>query len=80
MEVRFLRGRMMRQVIEKSFLDWSRDHNQKIQARGIEALLALKAKTITAQSNANSRCVWPSVFEHRNSRYLSRRMDSFGQL
>ena len=65
----------MRQVIEKSFLDWSREKNQKIQARGIEALLALKAKTITAHSNANSRCVWPSVFENRNSRYLSRRME-----
>ena len=65
----------MRQVIERSFLDWSRGKNQRIQARGIEALLALREKAITAQSNAKSRCVWPSVFENRNSRYLSRRME-----
>ena len=34
----------MRQGIEKAFLDWSRDKNPKIQARGISAILAQRAK------------------------------------
>ena len=66
---------MMQQVIEKSFLDWSRSKNQKIQARGIAAILEQKAKIVAQnQMTQNSRCVWPSVFDNRETRYLSRKM------
>ena len=34
----------MRGVVEKSFLDWSRDKNQRIRAKGIAAILTQKLK------------------------------------
>lgn len=65
----------MKQGIEKAFLDWSRDKNPKIQARGISAILAQRAKVAdNAKALGTTRCVWPNSFGQTESRYLSRRV------
>ena len=65
----------MQQIIEKGVFDWSRSPARKVQSRGIVAILEQRAKVIAqSQSGAVSRCVWPSIFENKSSRYLSRRM------
>lgn len=65
----------MRQGIEKSFLDWSRDKNPHIQAKGIAAILSQKAKVIkNTKAAGTTRCVWPSASVKSDSRYLSRRI------
>lgn len=65
----------MQQVIEKNIFDWSRSSVKKVQASGIVAILEQKAKIVAqTQGRAASRCVWPSIFDNRSSRYLSRRM------
>lgn len=65
----------MREVIEKSFLDWSRDKNQRIRARGIAAILTQKIKSSdSSYIPASTKCVWPSSTTKSDSRYLSRRV------
>lgn len=65
----------MRQVIEKSFLDWSRDKTPRIQARGWAAVLEQKERAAAlAKVSNSSRFVWPSSFEKGGSRYISRRI------
>ena len=65
----------MRGVVEKSFLDWSRDKNQRIRAKGIAAILTQKLKSDGSSSiSTSTRCVWPSSTSKNDSRYLSRRI------
>lgn len=64
----------MRHVIEKSYFDWSREKNSRIQSRGIAAILSQRAKIIeNTKSAGTTRCVWPSAVKG-DSRYLSRRV------
>lgn len=65
----------MRQVIEKSYLDWSRDKNPRIQSRGLAAVLSQKAKIMeNVKATGTTRCVWPTATVKSDSRYLSRRI------
>ncbi len=68
----------MRQMIEYSFLDWTREKSSRVQSRGITALLAQRVQTNlvvkTAQSSSSGRCTWPSATDKAGSRYLSRRI------
>ncbi len=68
----------MRQMIEASFLDWTREKSPKIRSRGISAILAQRVQTApaikTTKAAGSSRCTWPSVAEKAGSRYLSRRI------
>ena len=51
----------MRGVVEKSFLDWSRDKNQRIRAKGIAAILTQKLKSDgSSPISTSTRCVWSS--------------------
>ena len=38
----------MRQVIEKSFFDWSRDKTPRVQVRGLAAVLEQRVKAVAA--------------------------------
>lgn len=65
----------MRQTIEKSFFDWSRDKTPRVQSRGIAAIIPQQVKNINAAKSANStRCVWPSAVSKGDTRYLSKRV------
>lgn len=65
----------MRQMIEKSFLDWSRDKTPKVQVRGLAAVLEQQAKAVAAvKSSGTARFVWPSAEQKSSSRYMSRRI------
>lgn len=65
----------MRQVIEKSFLDWSKNKAPKIQMRGLATILEQQAKATAAiKASSSARFLWPSAEEKGTSRYLSRRI------
>ncbi len=65
----------MRDVVEKSFLDWSRDKNQRIRARGIAAILTQKMNSVdVSRRSISTKCIWPSYTTKSDSRYLSRRI------
>lgn len=65
----------MRQSIDKSFFDWSRDKSPKIQSRGIAAIVQHSIKEgQTGKSAGTTRCVWPTSLAKGETRYLSRRI------
>lgn len=65
----------MQQIIEKSYFDWSRDKNPKIQAKGWAEILEQREKALAAARQSKSaRFLWPSAEEKGNSRYMSRRI------
>lgn len=65
----------MRQVIEKSFFDWSRDKTPRVQVRGLAAVLEQRAKAVAAvKASGTARFVWPSAEQKSFSRYMSRRI------
>jgi hypothetical protein len=65
----------MRQSFDKSALDWSRNKERKIVARGISAILTQRISTKEPTKFVSStRCVWPTSTDSNDSRYLSRRV------
>lgn len=65
----------MRQIIEKSFFEWSRDKTPRIQSRGIAALVQQQVRsTANAKGVSAGRCVWPAAMTKGETRYLSRRV------
>lgn len=67
----------MRQVIDKSYLDWSRDKQKQIRAKGAIAVAMLSQKNMVLGSSgvkSSARCVWPLAMAGDDSRYISKRM------
>lgn len=65
----------MRQGIEKTFFDWSRDKSPRIQSRGIAAIVQNPVKfSAGSRPVGTTRCVWPTSLAKGDTRYLSRRI------
>lgn len=67
----------MRQVIKKSFLDWTRSKGPKIQARGVAAVAMFSQKVDAVgniQTSGTTRCVWSDMQSRSTSRYLTRKV------
>ena len=65
----------MHQVIKKSFFDWSREKNTRIQARGALAIALISQRNmLSKEDRPASRCVWPMTAVKGDSRYMSRRI------
>ena len=67
----------MRQLIERSAFDWSKDKSRRIMAKGVAAVALLSNRT-DANGNlvfsGSTRCVWNNLKSKSDSRYLNRRV------
>ncbi len=71
----------MQNILKETKFDWSRDKTEVVvQRRGIASLVApamVFGKTpASVPSAVRSRCVWPSIWDNSDSKYLSRRVRS----
>ena len=67
----------MRELIEKSAFDWSKDKNKRIMAKGVAAMAMLSHRVDTNGnliSNGSTRCVWDNLQCKSDNRYLKRRV------
>jgi hypothetical protein len=67
----------MKQLIEMSAFDWSKDKNRRITAKGVAAI-AMLSNRMDAKGNivfnGSTRCVWNNLNNRSDSRYLKRRV------
>ena len=67
----------MRQLIERSAFDWSKDKSQRIMVKGVAAVAMLSNRTDVHGNivfNGSTRCVWNNLKSKSDSRYLNRRV------
>ena len=67
----------MRQLIEMSAFDWSKDKNRRIMAKGVAAMAMLSNRADSKGNlifNGSTRCVWSNLKNKSDSRYLNRRV------
>ena len=65
----------MHQVIKKSYLDWTREKDSRVQARGAIAVAMISQKNLMSkEAKAVSRCLWPMTAVKGDSLYMSRRV------
>ena len=67
----------MKQFIEKSAFDWTKDKDRRITAKGVAAVSML-SRRIDANGNivlnGSTRCVWNNIYGKSDSRFLHRRV------
>ena len=65
----------MQQIVKRSFLDWTREKDSRLQARGAIAVAMISQKNLMSKEvKAVSRCVWPMTAVKGDTRYMSRRI------
>lgn len=65
----------MLKVMDQTNLDWHRNKVIEVKKRGNISLINPKSLYgENSQSHGKSRCVWPSMLETYESKYLSRRI------
>lgn len=65
----------MQKVIDNTTFDWSRHKVIAVQRRGTASIITPQLNLNSAETQkARPRCIWPSVIETSDSKYLSRRV------